>query len=233
MLEDFIIYFVVGIIAGILAGTLGIGSGVFVVPALAFVFAHEHFYPATVMHVAAGTSLATIAVTTSRALFGHLRHNISFWLIYKKMLPGVIIGTIGGAIFAHYLHSRTLSIIFGVIVFLLGIKMFFPAPAPGQRQLPGIVGCSSASLAIGLKSGLLGLGGGAVSTPFLTHFGVPIRQAVVVATAVSLTVSVVGTISFILTGMYAEGLPPWSTGYVYWPAWLGVIAGSLIFLISI
>ena len=33
-----------------------------------------------------------------------------------------------------------------------------------------------------------------------------------------------------LTGLYAVGLPAWSTGYVYWPAWLGIITGSLCFV---
>jgi len=125
MLEDIAIYLLIGIIAGILAGMLGIGSGVFVVPALAFVFGREHFPPALIMHVAAGTSLATIAVTTTRALLSHLKRKIPFWFVYKRLFPGVIVGVVAGAVLAHFLHSHTLSIIFGVIIFLLGLKMFF------------------------------------------------------------------------------------------------------------
>lgn len=230
MLEDIAIYLIIGIVAGILSGTLGIGSGVFLVPAFAFVFGREHFSPDIIMHVAAGTSLATIAVTTTRALFSHLKRNIPFWPVYKHLFPGVVVGTVAGAVLAHYLHSQTLSIIFGVIVFLLGLKMFFPLPESGKRKLPGTFGCSSVAFLIGGKSGLLGLGGGAMSTPFLTHFGVSMRQSVVVATAVSVTVSTVGAISFMFTGMYATHMLTWSTGYVFWPAWLGVIVGSLTFV---
>ena len=227
MLEDVAIYFVIGIIAGIMAGMLGIGSGVIVVPALAFVFSRENFSPSIIMHVAAGTSLATIAVTTSRALLGHLKRKVLVWPIYKRIFLGVIIGTVAGAVLAHFLHSRTLSIIFGIVLVLLGLKMFFPSAKEGHRKLPGTLACSSVGFLIGGKSGLLGLGGGALSTPFFTHYGVPIRQSFVVATAVSVTVSTVGAISFIVTGMYADKLPHWSTGYIYWPAWIGVIAGSL------
>ncbi|MCB1826938.1 MAG: sulfite exporter TauE/SafE family protein [Coxiellaceae bacterium] len=230
MLEDIAIYIVIGIIAGLLAGTLGIGSGVFIVPALAFVFAREHFPPSLIMHMAAGTSLMCIAVTTVRALMSHLKRNVAFWSVYKRLYPSIIVGTISGAILSHYLHSRTLSIIFGIIVFLLGIKMFFPLPKSESRHLPGTLGCSTAGFLIGAKSGLLGLGGGALSTPFLTHYGVSLRQSVVVATAVSVTVSTVGAISFMLTGIDAQSVLAWTTGYVYWPAWFGVIVGSLTFV---
>jgi len=227
MLENIAIYFVIGICAGILSGMLGIGSGVFVVPALAFVFAREQFSPNIIMHIAAGTSLATIAVTTSRALLGHLKHKVSFWPVYKRIFPGVVMGTIAGAVLAHFLHSRTLSILFGVIVFLLGLKMFFPSVKEGSRKLPGTLGCSSVGFLIGGKSGLLGLGGGIMLTPFFTHFGMSMRQSVVVATAVSVTVSIVGAISFSIIGLHATGLPNGSTGYIYWPAWLGIIVGSV------
>ena len=227
MLEDIAIYFSIGIVAGIIAGMLGIGSGVIVVPALVFVFSREHFTPNIIMHIAAGTSLATIAVTTSRALIGHLKRKVPVWPIYKRIFLGVILGTISGAVLAHFLHSHTLSIIFGIVLALLGLKMFFPSTKESGRTLPGTLGCSSVGFLIGGKSGLLGLGGGALSTPFFTHYGVPIRQSFAVATAVSVTVSVVGAISFIITGMYADQLPNWSTGYIYWPAWVGIIAGSL------
>lgn len=232
MLENVLIYLVIGIIAGLLAGTLGIGSGIFLVPALAFVFAHQHFAPSVIMHLAAGTSLAAIAVTTLRGLFVHLKQKSPFWSVYKPIFPGVLVGTICGAILAFYLHSRTLSIIFGIIIFLLGVKMFFPLPTAGKRKLPGTFVCSAVGFFIGTKSGLLGLGGGSMSTPFFTHYGVSLRQSIVVATAVSVTVSIVGAISFAITGMFSTDLPHWSTGYIYWPAWLGIITGSLAFVPS-
>jgi len=227
----FVYYFLVGTFAGTMSGLLGIGSGVILVPALAFLFHSQHFTTSIIMHVAGGTSLACMAITTSRSLYGHLRRNIPFWSIYRNFLPGVIIGTIGGAMLAHYLHSRTLRIIFGIVVLLFGIKMFFQKSSKlSKRQLPDAVGCSFVGLLIGGKSGLLGLGGGTFSIPFLTHCGVSMRQAVVVSSAIGMTVSIIGSVSFALTGMHAVGLPPRTIGYIYWPAWLGIIMGSLCFV---
>ena len=66
--------------------------------------------------------------------------------------------------------------------------------------------------------------------PFLRYFNVPMRQAIVVSSAIGVTVSIIGAVSFALTGLDAVGLPPWMTGYIYWPAWLGLFLGSLIFV---
>jgi uncharacterized protein len=230
MLEDILIYLVIGMVAGTLSGMLGIGSGVIVVPALALVFVHENFSPAIIMHLAAGTSLASMVVTTSRALYGHLNRRMVVWPIYRRIFPGIIVGTVFGAIFAHYLHSSVLIIVFGVLVFLMGIKMLLPAPKRGDHPLPGVLGCSTTGFFIGAKSGLLGLGGGSVSIPFLTYFDTPMRQAVTVSCAVGLTVALVGTFSFILTGLHSSNLPHGSLGYVYWPAVLGIISGSVLFV---
>lgn len=231
MLLLFLSYFLIGVFAGILSGLLGIGSGVIVVPALAMMFMHQHFNSHLIMHMAAGTSLASMMVTTSRSLRGHMRRNIKFWDIYRKFMPGVIVGTMCGAVLAHFLHSNTLGIIFGIVVLLFGMYMFFQKPRKLTKyRLPGTVGCSGVGFVIGGKSGLLGLGGGTFSIPFLTYCGVSMRQAVTVSSAIGATVAVIGTASFMLTGMHAENLPAWSTGYVYWPAWLGIIIGSLCFV---
>ena len=231
MLLLFAYYFIIGVFAGTMSGLLGIGSGVIVVPALALLFSYQHVTSSLIMHMAAGTSLASMVVTTSRALYGHLHRRVPFWEIYRKFILGVILGTIAGAVLAHYLHSRTLGIIFGIVVLLFGMKMFFQKSSKlSKHRLPGKIGCSLVGFIIGGKSGLLGLGGGTFSIPFLTHCSVSMRQAVVISAAIGVTVAVIGSITFAITGMHAAGLPQWSTGYIYWPAWLGIIAGSLCFV---
>lgn len=231
MIAVMIIYFLIGVFAGLFSGLLGIGSGVFVVPALVFVFSRQQFFPPDlIMHVAAGTCLAGMVFTTSRSLLSHLQRQVSFWGFYKKLAPGLMVGTILGALFADSIHSQTLSIIFSIVIFLSGMKMFFRFELKVPRSFPGNVVCSIAGLIIGGKSGLLGLGGGSISVPFLRYFNVPIRQTIAVSSAIGVTVSIIGSVSFGLTGLDAVGLPSWMTGYIYWPAWFGLFLGSLIFV---
>lgn len=222
-------YFLTGALAGTLSGLLGIGGGLLVVPALAFIYQHQHFNNRDIMQMAAGTSLAIMVITTSRSLLSHLHHKIEFWPVYSQLLPGVIVGTILGVSLAHFVHSNVLRIIFGIFVILVALKMFFLKSVNAQRQLPRKSAMASIGAIIGGKSGLLGVGGGALTVPFLTYCNVPMRQAVVISIATGMTVAAIGAVGYAIVGHGVIGRPDWSTGYIYWPAWLGVAAGSVLF----
>jgi hypothetical protein len=52
--------------------------------------------------------------------------------------------------------------------------------------------------------------------------------AVVVSIAIAMTVSVFGTMTFMFSGWDVSGLPQWSTGFVYWPAFIGLAVGGVL-----
>jgi uncharacterized membrane protein YfcA len=211
-----------------MSGLLGVGGGTLIVPSLAYLFEWQQFPQENIMHLAIGTSLAVIFISTLRALYAHRRYLADFWSIYRHLLLPVIIGTVIGAIAAHFLHSNVLSLIFGSFVFLVSIKMFLGKALGHRLTLPGQFGMWTIGLAIGGKSGLLGVGGGALAIPFLTHCNVSIRTAVAVSIGIGITVSLVGSLTVSMVSFHVSGLPPWSTGYIYWPAWAGVSLGSLL-----
>ncbi|MDP1574941.1 MAG: sulfite exporter TauE/SafE family protein [Coxiellaceae bacterium] len=222
------LYLVLGVGAGFISGLLGAGGGLVVVPGLMFLFQYESTMDMHIaMHIAVGTSLATMIPVAARSLTSHMKHNIPFLPIYKMMAPSLIVGVIGGSILAHFMHSRALEIIFGVFVFVMAISLLIKRKAQEQENLPGMLGMSLAGGFVGLQSGLLGVAGSAFSVPFLTHRGVNMHVAVVVSIAIAMTVSVLGTILFILTGLHAVGVPRYSLGYVYLPAWLGLAIGGV------
>lgn len=228
-LEHFFLYFLTGAFAGTLSGLLGIGGGVIVVPALMLVFLHLGLSHAIVMHVAAGTSLAAMVVTTASSFFAHRGRGVEITPIFKRLFPAVLFGVVSGAILADFIHSHVLRIIFGVFVFFIGLRQIFLIEVPTHRKLPGSLGMNGMGLLIGVKSGLLGIGGGVITIPFLTYCNVPMRQAIGVATLISFTIAVTGTISLSITGMNETGLPPYSWGYIYWPAVLGIVCASPFF----
>ncbi len=223
-----LIYLSIGAGAGLLSGLLGIGGGLLVVPSLAFIFMQQKVFPEMVMHQAIGTSLAIMIFTTARSLLAHLQKKIEFWSIYRQLLPGVAVGVVLGSILAHFLHSSVLAIVFAIFVLVIGVKMLLASKVNPKRQLPHRKGMAGMGLVIGGKSGLLGIGGGALTIPFLTYCNVPMRQAVVVSVATGLTVAVIGTVIFTITGLTVASLPPFSFGYVYLPAVAAVAIGSVI-----
>lgn len=225
----FILFFLIGTFAGMMSGLLGIGGGIVVVPLLALIFQDLHMPPANIMHLAAGTSLAVLTVTTLRSLFSHRIHWKGSWEIFSQLMPGIIVGTVCGAVLAYFMHSRMLSRIFGVLVLFMAFEMILQKTINPTRKLPGVWGMALAGSGIGLMSGLLGVGGGITAIPFLNYCNVPLRKAMVVTLIIGLTVSIIGTMSFIVLGWHIKVLPAGTTGYIYWPAWLPVSLGSVIF----
>lgn len=227
------IYFLLGSVVGVLSGLLGIGGGIVVVPALAYIFKHEGISSVFVMHLAVGTSLAIMVCTTMRSLKSHLSQRSKgrqeFLAISKKLIPTVIVGVVLGAVFADYLHSSYLRIIFGVVILLIAARILLDRYKGGEeRQLPRTIWMRCAGLIMGGLSGLLGIGGGTTVIPYLLHWHVSMRIAVRVAIFVGMVVAAVGTISYIIAG-HNEALPPHCIGYVYWPAWVGTAIGSVLF----
>lgn|SRR3990167_2354909 len=219
---------VLGLASGILSGLLGAGGGLIVVPGLAFLLRFSTIASAIQMHIAIGTSLATMIIVAARSLRSHMKHQTKFFAIYKKMAPGVILGVVSASILAHFIRSHTLSIIFGIFVFVMAYTLFFnKKPTPGVK-LPGSLIMLSAGYFVGVMSGLLGVAGSAFSVPFLIKYDTQMRVAVVVSVAIAMTVSIFGTMTYVFTGIDVPNLPRWSTGYVYWPAWIGVVIGGMI-----
>ena len=221
-------FVVLGVFAGLMAGLLGIGGGLVIVPGLAFLYQFTPVPNEHLMQMAEGTSLAIMIPTTIRALAAHLRHQVSVWPVYSRMLGSVIFGAIAGALLAHVVNSKILQILFGFFVLYMAVRLWLESRIEAQGQLPGWLGMNIFGTIVGLKSGLLGIGGGVLTIPFLTRWSVPVRDAIAVSNAVSFTVSIIGTISFMVSGLLVSGMPPWSTGYVYWPAWLPIALVSMI-----
>ncbi|MDF3055130.1 MAG: rane protein [Gammaproteobacteria bacterium] len=230
MLTLILIYAAIGATAGLLAGVLGLGGGLVIIPALTFIFAHQpDIVPANnMMHFVVGTSLASILPTTLFALRAHLRHKSIDPNLLKQLIPGIIMGTIAGSILASFLHTNTVKTLFGIFVLLVAIRMFISRESSSTRQL-GIWGRRIGSFIIGNIAGILGVGGGVLTTPWLNHFSIPIRQAIATSTACGVVISLAGIASYTLTGISDGVSISWGTGYIYWPAVLAISILSPIF----
>lgn len=220
-------YLLLGIGAGFLSGLLGAGGGLIMVPGLVFLFQYESMNHNILMHVAVGTSLAAMIPVALRSLRSHISHHVLFYPIFKSMAPGIIVGVITSSILAHYIRSHYLEMLFGVFVFVMALSLLHERKSQQIKSLPGAVSMLFVGGFIGVQSGLLGVGGSAFSVPFLTYHNVKVHTAVVVSIAIAMTVSILGTIAFMFTGIHATGLPTWSTGYIYWPAWIGLTVGGV------
>lgn len=233
MLYDWIaqacIYVLAGSFAGLMSGLLGIGGGIVVVPALFFIFTHQGVIPASLcMHFAAGTSLSIMIFTSHAAIRAHLSHQDILWQVFKRLWIGIAIGVITGAVVAYFMSVFWLKLIFGLFLLFIAYKMSIGFKVKETREFPRPWIHFLVSWVIGFKSGLLGVGGGVLIVPYLTYCGVPIRKIAAVSALCTLTVSVLGTLIFMITGHFAGHSIAYTTGFIYWPAVLWVAIPSML-----
>jgi len=222
-------YLALGCIAGLLAGLLGVGGGLIIVPVLALLFQQQGFDTDKLMQLALGTSLATIIATSMSSIAAHHRQSNIQWPVFRSLTPGIIVGVLCGSWLADQINSNTLRIGFSIFALIVALQMLLGLRPKAQRQLPGHIGLGSAGSIIGLISSLVGIGGGTMTTPYLLWNNIQIRQAIGTSAACGLPIAIFGSLGYLLIGLNAEQLPAGSSGYIYWPAFFGIITTSILF----
>lgn len=229
MLIELGLYLSVGVFAGLIAGLLGAGGGAVIVPPLAWLFKLRGVADAVIMHLAIGTALATIVITSIASIRAHHRHSAVRWPLFARLSPGIVLGAWLGALLADALPSETLQQVFGVFMLLLSVQIacgFRPSP---HRALPNAPGMFAFGILNGALSAVVGIGGAALTVPFLVWCNVPVRSAVATSAACGLPIALAGASGYVFAGWDATELPVWSSGYVYLPAFLGIAVTSTVF----
>ena len=230
-----VLYIILGSVTGIVAGMLGIGGGLIIVPGLAMIFKYYCGYTAEYMHLAAGTSLSVMIFTAISSMMANQKQGRIVWQVFRRTVPWIIAGDVVGAFIAGYLNAIALSTLFGIILLILALKMILTAfkakHAHEEKERFNIKSTLTAVIGtiIGLKSGLFGIGGGAISVPFLNGAGLPMKKATGTSSAFTLPVSIVGSICFIYIGIANHIHIPYTIGYMHWSATLVIVPCTMLF----
>jgi uncharacterized protein len=219
-----------GLLAGFAGGLFGIGGGFVVVPALVAVLPMLGGSPAELVHVAIGTSAATIIATSLRSVHAHARRGAVDFEVLRSWAPWIVLGVGGGVLLAAHAPGATLALIFGAGVLLMALHFLFPLLAGRQvsDEMPGGVARMGIAGGLGTFSSLLGIGGGTIAIIVMTLCGKSIHRAIATASGVGVIIALPSAIGFVAIGLGAPGLPWGSLGYVNLPAALVVTAATLV-----
>ena len=217
-----------GAVAGILAGMFGIGGGAILVPIFFHVFGLLGVPEDVRMQLALGTSLAIIVPTSIRSFMAHRQRGAVDTDLLKGWIVAIPLGTLIATVIAAKASSTELQLIFAVIALVLAFRMIFNrASWKLGDELPGNPLKFLVGTAIGLLSGLMGIGGGILNNTFMTLYGRSIHQGVATSSGVGVLISLPGLIGYVWGGWGVAGLPPFSTGYINWLAVLLLIPVTL------
>ena len=220
-----------GIVAGFVAGLFGIGGGFVVVPALLLTFSVFNVESDIIAHLAIGTSLATIIVTSSRSVHAHNKRGAVDFKVIRDWAVWLIVGAVFGIIVARFMDGRSLKWIFSIGVFLMGVHFIAPVLQPKKaiaKEMPAGPVLAGIATFLGAFSALLGIGGGTIAVLVMTACGRAIHQAVATAAGFGVLIAVPGAIGFAILGLGQTGLPFGSIGYVNVIAVLAITAMSFL-----
>lgn len=224
-------FLLAGAFAGTCAGLFGVGGGLIIVPVLMAIFTAYGYPPEVITHLAVGTSLATIVVTSISSMQSHHKRGGVRWDVWKNMSIGLVLGSLFGAFIAEKLRGEILTLLIAGMALFMGVQMLMAKkseavatgslpPAPVQAGVGGLIGVASA---------VFGIGGGSFTVPFLSRFGLTMQQAVGTSSACGLPIALAGAMGFMFFGKDVQGLPSEAIGFVHITAFVCISLMSYFF----
>jgi uncharacterized protein len=168
-----------GLLAGAVGALLGLGGGIFLVPALTLAF----HLP---VRIAVGTSLVSVIATSAGVAASANEDSGADVMLALRLEIATAAGAVIGGLVAGLVSASFLSILFAVVVFATaGYTLAKSLSRSGEEAMyrrdytprRWVAGSSTAGLA-GMVSGLLGVGGGFIKVPTMyAVMGVPLGIA--------------------------------------------------------
>jgi len=224
---ELLIFVFVGMFVGLSAGLLGIGGGLVSVPLMIFLLPFFNVSAAVIMHMAIATSLALIIPTSVISAYSHWRHNAIEWPVVVIFLPGLLVGGGVGAYVALYMQREMLQMVFAVFLFAIALYMLRAKSSIAtahsvKRQAKAVSSPFLPTVMMGAISSLMGVGGGTMIVPYLLWRGVNLPKAIGSSAACGLPIAISGSLFFFLLKDGDENM-------IYWPAFVGILVGVIVF----
>ena len=192
-------FLLLGSFVGFMAGLLGIGGGGIMVPILTSIFLLQGMAIEHVVHLALGTSMASMIVTSFASLRAHHSRGAVHWVVVKKMAGGIVLGTFLATFIASYMSSMYLAMFFAMFMAFVSLQMFLNKQPKPSRELPGI-------------------GGGSLTIPYLAWHNVEIKKTIGTSAAIGLPIAVAGTLGYLINGWDNSSIETLTLGFVSLPA---------------
>ncbi len=184
------------------------------------------------IRIAFGTSLLVMLPTAISGTWEHNKEKAIRWKAALVLGPCGLVGALAGSSLAAQLSSGILTTVFGGLVLAVALWMglgVMPKRIKEAEEPKGNLALVAAcGFPVGMVTGLTGLGGGTLIVPTLVlAFNFPMHIAVGTSVASIIFTSLGGIIGYIVNGLGAPGILPYSVGYVNLPIWLCLAATSI------
>lgn len=221
-----------GALTGFVSALLGVSGGLMLVPALYWLLPRAGVAADMVPLVASATALATMVPTSASGALAQRRRGLveTGWL--KRLAPGLVTGSAGGALLASRASAVWLSLAF--LAYALWFALSLRArPAPTEPAPPRYPVWSAGGL-IGAVSAVVGGGGVNLAVAYLMQRDVGVHRAIGSGSSVGLLLTLTASATFALLAALGSAADPATAiggaglhllGLVHWPT--ALVAGSV------
>ena len=245
--EFVLVLFATAVVAGFLGALLGVGGGIFIVPALVLGF----HLP---VKAAVAASLVSVIATSNAGGSNYVEQHITNLRLGMFLEVATTLGALSGSVLALYINSWLLLLIFALMLLYLAVAAFFSRHLDDERIAQGgfaqgapdrisralalngryhdealdrevnyVVRGSGGGMVVsylaGISSGLLGIGGGAIKVSAMNRFmNVPMKASVGTSKMMIGITAAVGSILFYVAGLIHY--------FIVAPVALGTTAGA-------
>jgi len=216
-----IIALVIGFLAAFIGSLVGLGGGIVLVPAMLFLHEYVPALAWATPQTIVGISLVTMVFTGLSSSIAYLklrRVDIQMGLLF-------LVGSIPGSVLGSWLNTKfdvsNFSLYFGILMVVIFLFMLIDREKLARNtelqitertrtfELDGeihqynvpIIPALILAVAVGMLSGLFGIGGGTISVPaMILLFGIPVQVAIGTSMFIILFISIVSSTTHIFLG---------------------------------
>ncbi|PML45031.1 hypothetical protein BCT76_01865 [Vibrio tasmaniensis] len=225
----FLIYYITaGLGIGFLAGLVGVGGGGMAVPIFAFLFSIQGIADTKVFHLALGTSMASMIITTFGSMRAHYKKKNVDSTMVIKMLSGALFGTFCATFIASYLQGVYLAGFFSVFMLYVAYKMFLNTEHEYNPNPHGFIGNATVGSVIGSVSALVSISGAGLIIPYLVQQNFEVKRAIGTSAAIGFPIALSGSLGYVLNGWENTDWSNLVFGYIYLPAMISFSISSYL-----
>lgn len=203
---------VAGLLISVVTAPAGVSGAVFLLPVQLSVFGVPN--PAVTP-----TNLLFNVVAGPGALVRHSRTGALRGPLTRRLVMGTLPGVMAGAVVRVFAlpGPAVFRILIAALLLPLGVWLCVRTLRPARDRTnaePGPRTVTVLALAVGVVSGIYGIGGGSLLSPLLVGRGVPVTRVAPAALACTFTTSVVGAATFALLSLVSSAAvaPDWVLG---------------------
>jgi uncharacterized protein len=219
-----------GAVSGFLAGLFGVGGGIILVPILLFYFQTIGVTSLVATHMAFGTSLLIVVLTSIASGVQYARNGHVVWKAVIALGVTSVIGGLLGSQFAGSLQGKTLRQIFAAVVIVAALRLLVENRKSKKEQMPEIQipALLGGGFVVGIISALAGVGGGVLSIPIMhSLLKFPLKKALGTSSVTIVVTALAAGVGYVVSGWGNPLLPPNTLGYVDYLHALPLIVGAI------